>query len=44
MFEVFWYWFVAILEEVATVKTKIAQYESYELDNMISGDGGIIGF
>ena len=39
MYEVFWYWFVAIMEGVVTVKTRIAKYISYTPNNTVSAKG-----
>ena len=44
MFEVFWYWFIAMLKGGVTVKMRIVRYVSYKLDEMISADKAYIRF
>jgi len=44
MFEVFWYWFIAMLKGGVTVKMRIVTYVSYKLDEMISADKAYIRF
>jgi len=39
MRNVLYYWFVAMLEDVVIVKTRIAKYIVYKLDEMISANG-----
>ena len=38
MYEVFWYWLVAMIEGVVIVKTRIVKYISYKSIEIISGD------
>ena len=44
MYEVFWYWFVAIMEGAVTVKTRIVKYISYTPDERVSANGVNIRF
>ena len=44
MYEDFWYWFVAIVEGVVTVKMRIVKYVFYKLDEKISANGVYIRF
>ena len=39
MRKVLYYWFVAMLEDIVTVKTRIAKYIVHKLDKMISANG-----
>ena len=39
MWKVFYYWYVAMLEDVVTVKTRMVQYIVYKLYMMISANG-----
>ena len=39
MWKVFYYWYVGMLEDVVTVKTRIAKYIGYKLDKKISANG-----
>ena len=41
---VFYYWFVAMIEGVVTVKTRIIIYISYKLNEMIYSPGVYIWF
>ena len=40
----FYYWFVAMLEDALTVKTRIAKYILFILDKMISAYGVYLRF
>ena len=44
MLRVFYYWYVAMLEDVVTVKTRIVKYIVYKLDQMISANGVYLRF
>ena len=44
MYEVFWYWFVAIMEGSVTVKTRIVKYISDKPDERVSANGVYIMF
>jgi len=41
---VFYYWFVAVLEDVVTVKTRMVKYILYKLDKIISANGVYLRF
>ena len=38
MYEVFWNWFVAMMEVVVSLKTRIAKYVAYKSNNRISAN------
>jgi len=44
MYEVLWYWFVAILEGSMSLKRCVAEYVYYEPDKIISAPGVYIIF
>ena len=44
MHEVFWNWFVAMVEVVVSLKTRIAKYIAYKLNNRVYANGVNIWF
>ena len=44
MYEVFWYWFVAMVNCVMIVKMRKVMNESYKVEEMITANVGYIRF
>ena len=44
MHEVFWNWFVAMVEVVMSLKTRIGKYQAYKLNNRVCAHGANIWF
>ena len=39
MYEVFWNWFVGMIEVVVSLKTRIAKYVAYKYNNRVYANG-----
>ena len=44
MYEVIWYWFVAIMEGVVSLKMRIVECIAYKSKNSVSSNGAAIRF